>query len=59
MGEERHRALGKNGKVGYGIEYIYISGSFQIFHIDSEQFIAGSGCAVAGLRGPGLKKASC
>lgn len=59
MGEERHRAFGKNGKFGYGIENIYISGSFQIFHIDSEQCIVGPGCAVAGPRGPGLKKASC
>lgn len=39
MGEEMHRASGKNGKVGYGIEDIYISGSFQIFHVDSEQLL--------------------
>lgn len=49
----------KKGKAGYGIEYIYIPRSFQIFHVNSEQFIVGPGCAAAGPRGPGLKKASC
>lgn len=59
MREERHGAFGNSGKVGYGIEYIYISRRFQVFHLDCEQFIVGPGCAVAGPRGPGLKKASC
>lgn len=32
---------------------------FPCLHADPELFIIGPGCAVAALRGPGLKKASC